>query len=129
MLRGPIFDHRDCALEAIAGHCCSTGFRRSYYNRSSSSSGSITSSTASSSSTIISSSRHYSSTAAPTQSTYSLDPCDLTDALKVAELIHRFKSRGHLVAQLDPLKRCAGGPWVGPIGMENDRCGMVLRGV
>jgi len=45
----------------------------------------------------------------------------LSDALKMAELIHRFRARGHLVAQLDPLGRCAGGPWVGPIGRENDR--------
>jgi hypothetical protein len=46
---------------------------------------------------------------------------DLSDALKVADLIHRFRARGHLAAQLDPLGRCAGGPWVGPIGQENDR--------
>lgn len=46
---------------------------------------------------------------------------DAVDALKVAALIHRFRARGHLMAQLDPLQRCKGGPWVGPIGQENDR--------
>jgi 2-oxoglutarate dehydrogenase complex dehydrogenase (E1) component-like enzyme len=33
----------------------------------------------------------------------------------------RFRSRGHLVAQLDPLKRTAGGPWLGPMGDEYTR--------
>jgi hypothetical protein len=55
-----------------------------------------------------------------------LQPHDLSDALKLAELIHRFRARGHLVAQLDPLRRCAGGPWVGPVGRENDRCDATL---
>lgn len=43
---------------------------------------------------------------------------DVEDTLKLAALIRRFRSRGHLVAQLDPLKRTAGGPWLGPIGDE-----------
>ncbi|KAF6260765.1 thiamine diphosphate-binding protein [Scenedesmus sp. NREL 46B-D3] len=41
---------------------------------------------------------------------------DVEDTLKLAAHIRRFRSRGHLVAQLDPLQRTAGGPWLGPIG-------------
>ena len=55
-----------------------------------------------------------------------LAPEDLANALKVAGAIHRFRDRGHLVARLDPLRRCAGGPWVGPIGEENARCDAAL---
>lgn len=47
---------------------------------------------------------------------------DVEDTLKLAAMIRRFRSRGHLVAQLDPLKRTAGGPWLGPIGDEYTRC-------
>jgi hypothetical protein len=46
---------------------------------------------------------------------------EVEDSLKLAVLIRRFRSRGHLVAQLDPLKRTPGGPWLGPIGDEYSR--------
>eukprot|EP00878_Enallax_costatus_P032557 GHUV01035790.1.p1 GENE.GHUV01035790.1~~GHUV01035790.1.p1 ORF type:complete len:343 (+),score=85.48 GHUV01035790.1:708-1736(+) len=46
---------------------------------------------------------------------------DVEDTLKLAALIRRFRDRGHLIAQLDPLKRTAGGPWLGPIGDEYTR--------
>ena len=46
---------------------------------------------------------------------------EVEDTLKLAALIRRFRSRGHLVAQLDPLKRTPGGPWLGPIGDEYTR--------
>ncbi|KIY95215.1 2-oxoglutarate dehydrogenase E1 component, partial [Monoraphidium neglectum] len=51
---------------------------------------------------------------------------DVIDALKLSEMIHRFRARGHMMAQLDPLRRCKGGPWVGPIGQENDRSDLTL---
>jgi hypothetical protein len=41
---------------------------------------------------------------------------EISDTLKLAACIRRFKSRGHLVSQLDPLGRTPGGPWLGPIG-------------
>jgi hypothetical protein len=41
---------------------------------------------------------------------------DMSDTLTLAACIRRFRSRGHLVSQLDPLKRTPGGPWLGPIG-------------
>lgn len=41
---------------------------------------------------------------------------DVGDTLTLAACIRRFRSRGHLVSQLDPLKRTPGGPWLGPIG-------------
>eukprot|EP00879_Flechtneria_rotunda_P031152 GHRR01034006.1.p1 GENE.GHRR01034006.1~~GHRR01034006.1.p1 ORF type:complete len:719 (+),score=247.47 GHRR01034006.1:550-2706(+) len=46
---------------------------------------------------------------------------DIEDTLKLAACIRRFRSRGHLIAQLDPLKRTAGGPWLGPIGDQYSR--------
>lgn len=41
---------------------------------------------------------------------------DMSDTLTLAACIRRFRCRGHLVSQLDPLKRTPGGPWLGPIG-------------
>ena len=41
---------------------------------------------------------------------------ELADTLKVAALVQRFRQRGHLVAQLDPLRRVTYGPWLGDIG-------------
>lgn len=46
---------------------------------------------------------------------------EMSDMLKIAACIRRFRSRGHLVSQLDPLKRTAGGPWLGPIGDSYSR--------
>lgn len=47
------------------------------------------------------------------------------DTLKLAACIRRFRSRGHLVSQLDPLGRTSGGPWLGPVGGGYSRCGGV----
>jgi hypothetical protein len=63
-----------------------------------------------------------SSSSTTTTTSRVFDDDDLADALKVAELAARVRARGHLVAQLDPLGRCLGGPWVGPVGTERDRC-------
>jgi 2-oxoglutarate dehydrogenase complex dehydrogenase (E1) component-like enzyme len=41
---------------------------------------------------------------------------EMSDTLTLAACIRRFRSRGHLVSQLDPLQRTPGGPWLGPIG-------------
>lgn len=41
---------------------------------------------------------------------------EMSDTLTLAACIRRFRSRGHLVSQLDPLHRTPGGPWLGPIG-------------
>lgn len=41
---------------------------------------------------------------------------EMSDTLTLAACIRRFRSRGHLVSQLDPLQRIPGGPWLGPIG-------------
>jgi hypothetical protein len=46
---------------------------------------------------------------------------EMSDMLKIAACIRRFRSRGHLVSQLDPLERTAGGPWLGPIGDSYSR--------
>lgn len=43
------------------------------------------------------------------------------DTLKVARLIRLFRSRGHLAAQLDPLKRTPRGPWLSEDGSEGPR--------
>ena len=37
---------------------------------------------------------------------------DVEDNLKVASLVHAFRSEGHLAAKLDPLQRVAQGPWL-----------------
>jgi hypothetical protein len=34
-----------------------------------------------------------------------------TQVPQVAQLVHAFRARGHLMAQLDPLQRPADGPW------------------
>ena len=44
---------------------------------------------------------------------------EASDTLKVAALVQRFRSRGHLVAQLDPLKRVAHGPWMEDVGVAS----------
>lgn len=46
---------------------------------------------------------------------------EMNDMLKIAAAIRRFRSRGHLVSQLDPLQRTSGGPWLGPIGDSYSR--------
>lgn len=47
---------------------------------------------------------------------------DVQDSLRLATLLRRFRSRGHLVAQLDPLRRTSAGPWLGPVGGTYTRC-------
>jgi hypothetical protein len=47
---------------------------------------------------------------------------EMSDTLTLAAAIRRFRSRGHLVSQLDPLQRIPGGPWLGPIGDAYTRC-------
>ena len=37
-------------------------------------------------------------------------PC-VPHVTQVAQLVHAFRARGHLMAQLDPLQRPADGPW------------------
>ena len=37
---------------------------------------------------------------------------EISDTIKVAALINKIKSRGHSVAQLDPLRRVKYGPWM-----------------
>jgi hypothetical protein len=49
-------------------------------------------------------------------STTDLSPADARPSLPVLPCDRRFRSRGHLIAQLDPLRRPQGGPWLGPIG-------------
>jgi hypothetical protein len=61
-----------------------------------------------------------------TSSSSSHHDVHLEDTLRVVELIRRFRSRGHLVAQLDPLRRTPGGPWLGPIGDEYSRADYTL---
>lgn len=46
---------------------------------------------------------------------------EIQDTLKLVQLIQAFRTRGHLVAQLDPLRRTRGGPWLGPVGDEYNR--------
>ena len=36
---------------------------------------------------------------------------EIEDNLKVASLVHAFRSEGHLSAKLDPLQRVTQGPW------------------
>jgi 2-oxoglutarate dehydrogenase complex dehydrogenase (E1) component-like enzyme len=44
---------------------------------------------------------------------------EVANTLKIVALINRFRSRGHLVAQLDPLKRGRGlGPWMADAGVN-----------
>jgi hypothetical protein len=40
----------------------------------------------------------------------------MRDTFKVAELVRLFRSRGHLVARLDPLNRGQRGPWMKELG-------------
>lgn len=47
---------------------------------------------------------------------------ELADSLKIVALVQQFRSRGHLVAQLDPLRRVAYGPWFGDIGVASPWC-------
>ena len=44
---------------------------------------------------------------------------EVSDTLKVAALVQCFRSRGHLGAQLDPLKRVAHGPWMEDVGVAS----------
>lgn len=37
---------------------------------------------------------------------------EIEDAVKIASLIERFRHRGHLCANLDPLQRAQRGPWM-----------------
>ena len=37
---------------------------------------------------------------------------EVEDAMKIASLIERFRHRGHLCANLDPLGRVQRGPWM-----------------
>ena len=37
---------------------------------------------------------------------------EVEDAVKIASLIERFRHRGHLCANLDPLQRVLRGPWM-----------------
>ena len=41
----------------------------------------------------------------------------LADTIKIVSLIQKFRNKGHLAAQLDPLKRVAYGPWMADIGI------------
>jgi hypothetical protein len=52
---------------------------------------------------------------------------EVSDTLKVAACLRRFRSRGHLVSQLDPLQRTPGGPWLGPIGDNYSKCAHPLH--
>lgn len=52
---------------------------------------------------------------------------DIADTLKVAALAQLFRSRGHLVAQLDPLQRVSYGPWLGDIGIASPWYAQGLR--
>lgn len=38
-------------------------------------------------------------------------PSCVHQTMQVAQLVHAFRARGHLMAQLDPLQRPADGPW------------------
>lgn len=49
---------------------------------------------------------------------------DIGDTLKVAALVQHFRSRGHLVAQLDPLRRVPHGPWFGDVGVPSPWYGL-----
>lgn len=64
---------------------------------------------------------------APNSITQSAHLSVVEDTLKLAALLRRFRDRGHLIAQLDPLKRTGGGPWLGPIGDEYTRYKKLLR--
>ena len=48
----------------------------------------------------------------------------LADTIKIVSLIQRFRSKGHLTAQLDPLKRVAYGPWMADIGISSPWCAL-----
>jgi 2-oxoglutarate dehydrogenase complex dehydrogenase (E1) component-like enzyme len=46
-----------------------------------------------------------------------------SDAAKAQSLLSLIRSRGHLVACLDPLRRGDGGPWRGPLD-TGSRCAL-----
>jgi 2-oxoglutarate dehydrogenase E1 component len=58
------------------------------------------------------------SASSPSASASSSWPEEVADTLKVAAIVRRFRERGHLVANLDPLGRPGprGGPWLGGSG-------------
>ena len=43
----------------------------------------------------------------------------VADTIRIVNLIHKFRCKGHLTAQLDPLKRVAYGPWMADIGISS----------
>ena len=43
----------------------------------------------------------------------------MADTIKIVALIQKFRCKGHLTAQLDPLKRVAYGPWMADIGISS----------
>lgn len=49
---------------------------------------------------------------------------EVADTLKVAALVQQFRSRGHLVAQLDPLRRVQFGPWCGDVAVYSPWLGL-----
>lgn len=46
---------------------------------------------------------------------------EVEDAVKIASLIERFRHRGHLCANLDPLGRVPRGPWMSEVPMKAAR--------
>lgn len=46
---------------------------------------------------------------------------EVRDAVKVTELVGEFRTRGHLCAQLDPLKRVKRGPWFSDLAQTRPR--------
>ena len=49
---------------------------------------------------------------------------EVADTLRVAAMVQEFRRHGHLVAQLDPLRRPARGPWLAevPTHGSDQRC-------